>query len=303
MPYVRPMTKGSESADAPARKTLERHQLFFRSVIWSTALLGVALVIIGAVLSEQREELWIEIAKVGIQLLVIGIIGGALSAGWKLAEERRSEQRRLAEEIRSEQRRLAEEIRSEERKLAEERRSHERRQFDLDLETNREIHQRQLGSFMEVVAAYNGVKSVRRTLKSLGLKTHEGVMDELQVAGFHAQMARLNELQLVFEAMVRELGETALFGDDTDAIVTELNGVERYLNRVLEIWEENGSTIRSGSPTAPVAHGLSGLISGSRFASGVVERRQRLTEAMHNHLFGIVSPDKLNELAELEAKD
>jgi len=230
--------------------------------------LGFAMVVIGAVMSDQRRELWLELARVGIQLLAVGIVGGALSAGWKLAEQRRSDRRR---------------------------------DFELELENKREVHERQLATFVQVVAAYNGVKSVRRTLKSLGLKSREGVLDTWQVAGFHAQMARLNELQLVFEAMVRELGETDLFSSDTGTITRELAGIESYLNEVLAVWENHGADIREGSSRAPVADGLRGLLETPLFKNGVVQRRRNLTVAMHNHLFGIVSAVKLVELAQLEA--
>jgi hypothetical protein len=74
---------------------------------------------------------------------------------------------------------------------------------------------------------YNGVKSVRRIVRSLGLdlKTYPdaeretvrqtAILSEEQARGFHAQMLILNGLQLEFESKVRQFGQTNFLGDDT----------------------------------------------------------------------------------------
>jgi len=228
---------------------------------------GIGLVVLGAVMSPDREDLWLDAAKAGIQLVVAGIVGGALNAAWKVAEERRADQRKTIE---------------------------------AGLQEKREIHERQLAMFVKIVAAYNGVKAVRRTLKSLGLKYPEGTLDSTQVAGFHAQMSRLNELQLVFEAMTRELGETDLFKPDTAPIAKELEAIADYLNNALSIWEDCGWQVREGARKGFVVVGLRPVVDTSQFKSGVVQPRRHLTEAMHRQLFGLVSTEKLKELAERE---
>jgi hypothetical protein len=129
-------------------------------MLLATAGLGVAMVLLGVLMSEQRNDLWMESAKVGIQLLAVGIVGGGLSAGWKMVEQQRSDRRK---------------------------------DFELKLEDKREVHERQLATFVQVVTAYNGVKSVRRTLKSIGLTSRTGALDNWQVTGFHTQMSRLND--------------------------------------------------------------------------------------------------------------
>lgn len=221
----------------------------------------------GIVFSSQRADLWLELGKVGLQLLAVGIVGGALSAGWKIAEEDRAEARREAE---------------------------------LDRERRQDFHSRQLSVFVQVVTAYNGVKAVRRALFSHGFAITRGVLDALQAQGFHDQMARLNELQLVFEAILRELGETNLFGSDTSEIVRELSGVEHHLNEVLRFWQNHGFEIRAGISADEVAKGVEGLLDSRSFGTGVVEPRRRLTEAMHRHLFGIASSADLAALSRLE---
>lgn len=260
----------ARSMGPPGSKVQKPNRPLFPIMLLATTGLGVAMVLLGVLMSEQRNDLWIESAKVGIQLLAVGIVGGGLSAGWKTVEQQRSDRRK---------------------------------DFELILENNREVHERQLATFVQVVTAYNGVKSVRRTLKSLGLTSRTGALDNCQVTGFHTQMSRLNELQLVFEAMVREFGETDLFSSDTPVIIKELSGVGRYLNKVLALWEDHGAEIREGSSLQAVANGLAGLLNTSMFTEGVVQRRRRVTETMHRHLFGIASAATLGELAQLEALD
>jgi hypothetical protein len=115
---------------------------------------------------------------------------------------------------------------------------------------------------------YNGVKSVRRIVRSLGLdlKTYPdaeretvrqtAILSEEQARGFHAQMLILNGLQLEFESKARQFGQTNFLGDDTDQVVTNLGRIENRLNRVLELWEKSGWIIQQGTPLWLVSDGL-----------------------------------------------
>lgn len=242
---------------------------FLIAALVATFIVGIALLVVGLINSEKRTEVWFEAATAGMQLLVVGILGGTLTAAWKWTEETRADARRDAEAA---------------------------------LQTHRDVHQRQLSTFLQVVAAYNGVKAVRRTLRSLGFESTDGTLDFQQADGFHAQMARLNELQLVFEAMVRELMESRLFRADTDTITGHLSQIERHLAAVLRTWEVSGVQVRQGASIATASGGVHSLLNLHAFTDQIVTPRRRLTEAMHKHLFGVASPDQLDALAAMEVE-
>jgi len=242
----------------------------------AVVLAGIGLVYLSVILTNRPEELWLEAGKAGMQLLVLGVLGGLLTAGWQRAAERRGEER--AKQANKQQRDHEEAERERQRDLEE----HERR-----LQQQRELHERQLAMFLQVVSAYNGLKAVRRRLKSLGFRQSNTArqIDAWQAAGFHEAMARLSEHQLVFEALARELRETQLFADDSNSIAADLDAIEKYVKTVVDFWERHGAEIQSGAPVDRVARGVRTIVSYSAFESGVVVYRQQLTESMHNHLF------------------
>jgi hypothetical protein len=237
---------------------------------------GIVLVALSAAFTNRPDELWLEAGKAGMQLLIIGVLGGLLSAGWQRVTQRRAEER--ADLASSLQRSQEEADRHRQSDLEE----HERR-----LQHEREQHERQLATFLQVVAAYNGVKAVRRRLKSLGFgdRGSPHKIDSWQASGFHDAMARLSEYQLVFEAIGRELRETRLYSDDSDSIIQDLVAMEEYVKRAVDFWERRGGHIRSGTPLNEVASGVRGIVSYTAFDAGVVAHRQRLTQTMHRHLF------------------
>ena len=237
----------------PTDERSRRGLWFLVVALGATTLLGLGMFVAGWTRSTHPEDLWLEIARGGMQLVLVGVIGTAISAGWRWTEQRRSDQRR---------------------------------DLELRLEDAREAYERRLATFLQVVTAYNGVKAVRRTLKSLGFKSGDGAIDGWQANGFHAQMARLNELQLEFEAVVRELEETSLFDTDTGAIRANLSAVEKYLNGVLSIWEDDGARIREGSPMKTASEGLKAIVEYTSFKAGIVTRRREVTVLMHKHLAG-----------------
>jgi membrane protein implicated in regulation of membrane protease activity len=237
---------------------------------------GIALVWLSAALTNRADELWLEAGKAGMQLLVLGVLGGLLTAGWQRAAEHRSEERTVLAE--RQQREHEEAQRASQRDLE----RHERR-----LQREHELHERQLSTFLQVVSAYNGIKAVRRRLTSLGFgkAQPDHVIDEWQAAGFHRSLADLSEYQLVFEAISRELRETRLYGDDSGTMVEDLDAIEKYVNRVVDYWEKHGAEIRPGARSQAATRGVEGIVEYAAFNTGVVVHRRRLTQAMHRHLF------------------
>ena len=263
------MTTPTSSPADPHATTSPKKAL--RRLIWATIgtfVLSLIMLALGILFSESRDDLWMELSRAGLQLFAVGIIGTALGFVWKQFEQSRSD-RRKAEE--------------------------------LHLEQQRERYQRQLANFIHIVDAYNGVKAVRRTLMSLGFTAGGGVLSDWQADGFHAQMSRLNELQLIFEAQLRELTESQLFESDTTVIVTELARIEKYLNRVLAIWQDHGSEIHTGTPTIVATTGLNDFLDTCRFKEGVVYPRRRLTAVMCTHLSSTAATAE--RLAELNNRE
>jgi hypothetical protein len=249
----------------------------------AAAALGIAAVVKGMLETDLDDEFWLEVAKAGVQVLAVVVIGGAVAAAWRyLEEERGGEQKRLADE--------------QEHRL--------------------QLHEQQLDVFRQIVQSYNEVKAIRRTLRSIGLRDATGAMTEAQVRSFHDLMLRLNVVQLAFEALKRELGETDLFKEDTAEIMKGLYKIESHLNDVLQIWEINGSSIGVGSDVKFVSCGLVGLIGPSKglndgserskggtimsFKGGVVIHRRLITRLIHKHLFGPASGATKEELDQFD---
>jgi hypothetical protein len=244
--------------------------------------LSIAGIVIGMLKTDLDDEFWLEIARAGVQVLAVVVIGGAVAAAWRYLEQERSDQQK---------------------RLADER------------EQQRQLHEQQLAVFRQIVESYNEVKAIRRTLRSIGLREATGTMSETQVRGFRELMLRLNVVQLAFEALKRELGETDFFKEDTAEIVKRLYYVESHLNIVLQVWEKDGSAIEVGSDAGFVSLGLVGLIGPSKglkerferrnsrttsFKEGVVIHRREITRLIHKHLFGPASGITKYELDQLE---
>jgi hypothetical protein len=180
--------------------------------------LGIVILTIGWVkLPERHNDLWFELAKSGLNLVVVTIIGTAISLLVKKAEERRASLRRR-DEVR-------------------------------------------VQVLNDIITCYNQVKSVRRNLRALGLRDLKTPLTGDQVKGLQLQLSRLNDAQLMFEALNRGTNETRPF-DAIANIHSKLEQVEQYLNEgvgrpyppgsgdpkrggVLKEWE-----VRSGRLTA-----------------------------------------------------
>lgn len=175
--------------------------------------------------------------------------------------------------------------------------------------------------FTELIVLYNGVKSVRRGLRALGLdaklhlnpetvkknvaaderyyepESRQGVYEleevgrtvELtrdQVAGFQEQMGRLNELQLGYEAKKRQFEQADLLGDDRATVVAKFKEIESWLNRLLGPWEGRGWNIREGTKLIEVAPCVQPLVRRLHFRQHFTAPMRDITDVFNSHLFG-----------------
>jgi hypothetical protein len=226
------------------------------------------------------------------------VLGGALGAIWQnisahneaqIAEAAKKRDRELAEAAKERDRELAEAAKERDRELAE-----ATKERDRKLERNDKLR----AELASLVGTYNGVKAVRRTLRSLGFdpkyassppattgRAH--VLTPEQARGFREQMLILNGLQLDFESKARQFGQTDFLGDDTERVVTLLGGIENHLNQVLQVWEHNGSTIQEGTPIDVVANGLSKLFRvREHLRPQVSDPLREITRLINKHVFG-----------------
>jgi hypothetical protein len=225
-------------------------------------IVGLAATIIGAWQIKWSDALWLEVAKSGIQVVAVGVLGGALAATWRTITSRR--------EAAIEQ---------------------DAKKRDRKIERNEKI----LTELASMVALYNDVKAVRRILRSLGLdlKTypnHEGknrLLTKEQAAGFHEQMLILSRLQLGFEWRVRQFGASNFLDSDTGKVVENLGSIENHLNGILDLWEQRGWTIREGTPLGVVSDGLVGLFRvRGHLRPGVSAPLSAITGLVNKHVFG-----------------
>jgi hypothetical protein len=246
---------------------------------WLLALLtflGLGAIITGAWLANLTHDkwsdaLWLEVAKAGVQVVAVGVLGGALAAIWRSIAARR----------------------------------------ELEIQRNDKIR----AELVSLVALYNGVKAVRRILRSLGLdlKTYRDretdarrttLLTKEQARGFHAQMLILNGLQLDFESKVRQFGETDFLGEDTDKVVERLNRIEKHLNGVLNLWEQSGWTIREGTALGVVSDGLVGLFRvGDHLRPEVSKPIREITLLINKHVFGGATEETRKVLARIDSED
>lgn len=178
--------------------------------------------------------------------------------------------------------------------------------------------------FAELIVLYNGVKSVRRALRGLGLdakllldpkeveenegrdkgyyETAEGLkkleavglaveLTREQAAGFQEQMGRLNELQLRYEAKKRQFEQADLLGEDRARVAAKLEDIEGWLNDLVGLWEEHGWEIREGTKLVEVSPGLQPLFRKRIFRPNFSTPMDDLTDLFNAHLFGAPLPE------------
>jgi hypothetical protein len=242
-----------------------------------TGLVITALVVWLANLTDDKwfDDLWLEVAKASVQLLAVGVLGGALTYAWKdLSTQREKEAERRAK------------IRTE---------------------------------LLDLFSLYNDVKSVRRSLRSMGLDpkyntltrqpagASDGRFTEEKARAFHEQMLGLNSLQLGFESKKRQFEQTDFLLEDTGKVLTCLRGIEKHLNEVLKnSWEKRASTIQAGADIKPVSDALLPLLDTPQFKEHVSGPMTEITRLINKHVFGEAS-EKTKQLVksweEEEASD
>lgn len=255
------------------------------------ALMGLAVALVGAVAATSTSgdwsKVWLEVTKAGVQVLAVGVAGGAITEAWKAITDRREREARTRDKIRAE--------------------------------------------FAELIDIYNGVKTVRRTLRSLGLdaKLHldpkeaednekrdklyylkstgraelkaTGVAVRLtkeQADGFHEQMRTLNQLQLGYEARKRQFKQADLLGEDGSTVADTLASIERYLNHLVDLWEQHGWKIHEGTPLHTVSSWLQPLYRQRIFKRKFSSRMSHITEIINRHLFGPAKPDRRDKASD-----
>jgi hypothetical protein len=238
--------------------------------------IGVAAVVVGVLAASgtvgEWSALWHEVAKAGVQIVAVGVAGGALAAAWRGIAERREAAAATKDKIRAE--------------------------------------------FVELIDLYNGVKTVRRSLRSLGLdaklhideQTYENQpetyfatqpgLDELktvglsvgltqqQVDGFHEQMQTLNTLQLGYEAKARQFEQADLLEQDGKSVARTLESIESYLNHLVDLWEEHGWKVREGTQLHVISAWLQPLYRRDEFRRRFSKPMRSITKVINKHLFG-----------------
>lgn len=149
-------------------------------------------------------------------------------------------------------------------------------------------------AFHDVLASYNQVKAVRRNLEALGMFRFDSSrrLGAEQARELRAQMAALNEAQLSFETIARELEQSGLFRNLFD-IVDQLRTAENYLNKcVVAKWQSNGGEVWEGAGASELAGlELDKFIGGHHDGFAAFENRvstplDQITDALHEELFG-----------------
>jgi hypothetical protein len=161
------------------------------------------------------DDIGLEIVKAGLQLGVIGGLGGGVTFFLGKFESDRREQNRVDEKNRREQNRVDE--------------------YKLEI-------------LREVIASYNKIKSVRRILRAFGFKSAQATtLTPVQITEFVAQMRILNEAQLSLERINLEIkAQTNVFRGSTK-IRECLDTVEQYINHVVQDWEKHGEFVWSSA--------------------------------------------------------
>ena len=166
-------------------------------------VLGIVMLVMGFVQTDKDENLYVELAKSGLQLIVVGVLGTALAAGWKWVEYQRDQTR-----------------------------------------AQREV---QLKLFVRLVASYNQVKAIRRTLRSYGFGTYDRFWIHRQVDGFRELTPPAQTVELAhFEALKREIGEARLFDDKSIEILQELYNMRVFSQPCTETVGASGCSNRRG---------------------------------------------------------
>jgi hypothetical protein len=173
------------------------------------ALIAVGLFAAGAALSNSRGDLPSEVAKAGVQLFAIVLLGGAVTFAFGELNGRREQRREIAAEARDERRKL-------------------------------DAYRAEVAG--ELIAAYHRAKAVRRTLRAAGFEPPvSGTLTVEQRAEFWEQLKLLNACQLTLEKVSHDIeGQPEVYGADSALIKSEVDGAEDKVNKIIADWEKHG---------------------------------------------------------------
>jgi hypothetical protein len=183
--------------------------------IWLSAaatllvLLAVVIAVAVFLAPGRAADIWTEIAKACIQLVVVVGLGGVVGVVLRSIDERRDE-----------------------------RRARDERRFAI---------------FQELVDAYHRIKSVRRQLRTVGLRAPglERLRSE-QLTALREGMTTIIEAELTLEQIYRELDARSVF-DRNDDIREQLGRLLGYTSGLVGEWEKYGGAFWKDAQTRSVA--------------------------------------------------
>jgi hypothetical protein len=249
------------------------------------AVLGVVLVVVGSVNTPaaKRNDLWFEVARSGIQLLAVTLVGLGVTYIFKSVDEKRARKLQKTDEDRA------------------------RKERDDQL---------RLDILQEILVSYAQVKGVRRELRAIGLRLPDSEPEQIvplgeeEVKAWRAQMMLLIQAQLAIETINRHLTERRLF-DQNEKIATELGCVEKYLNegigecnletcdgkhgRVISEWQKIGWRARApvdGATIMRFKH-LGGFIGTTKdsFGPNAADKLDEIVKDVREEVYGGSPPD------------
>jgi hypothetical protein len=176
----------------------------------------LALIVVVAAVGTPRNTFQFELAKGLIQVGLVVVLGAALSL---LVEQNRRE-REAAEKERD--------------------RDHERAEKQGDLDRERREYREELikATLARATASYSAVKRARRLMRARAFVERDGAGSIWVVAEpYDAQMVEINNAQLEFESLARDVKTSASLFSDVDAVKSSLDTLESYLNRIITEYE------------------------------------------------------------------
>ncbi len=224
-------TPGPNGGDDRSRPSWAVYAIFA-----GVALIAVGLFAAGAALSGSRGDLPFEVAKAGVQLFAIVLLGGAATFAFGELNDRREQRREIAAEVREELRAL-------------------------------DAYRAEVAG--ELIGAYPRVKAVRRTLRAVGFEPPvSGTLTVEQRGEFWEQLKLLNACQLTLEKVSRDIeGQPEVYGEDSAFIKSEVDRVEDHVNKIIADWEKYGRTFTVDADLVTVmtpARNLKAFLRGAR---------------------------------------
>jgi hypothetical protein len=259
-------------------------------LIGAIALAGLITTFAGWQAAKAAEKplatLWLDVAKAGIQIVAVGVVGGALAQAWKAIADQREAAAATKAKIRAE---LVELV-----ALYNEVKAVRRNLRGLGLDVNLYVPDR--NKIQDPKTDEERLFEEARQERTARLRRTVGRRIRLtakQASGYREQMRCLNTLQLGYEAKVRQFEQADLLGDDRRKVVENLKNVESYLNDLVNEWEERGWTIREGTRLDRVSDPLQALYRKATFRPNCSRPMRKITRVINRHLFG--TPPKSDE--------